>query len=97
MFGVIFVCCSTIITAYQIGAIVIRTCTDKIYMHHVLQPFKKNVLLLIIQWWSVLFTQKTIVPSVKLDDIMLYLIGLGLCYLTPLSTIVQLYRGDQFY
>ena len=39
MFDVIFVCCSTIITAYQIGAIVIRTCTDKIYMYHGLQPF----------------------------------------------------------
>ena len=23
--------------------------------------------------------------------------GLGLCYLTPLSTIFQLYRGSQFY
>jgi len=34
MFDVIFVCCSTIITAHQIGAIVIRTFTYKIY--HVL-------------------------------------------------------------
>jgi len=24
-------------------------------------------------------------------------LGLGLCYLTPLSTIFQLYRGDRFY
>ena len=88
MFDVIFVCCSTIITAYQNMFTNDLSCTLAIL---------NNIIIINYTMVFGFIHSENNSTQRQTWKYNLYLIGIGLWYLTPLSTMSKLYRGNQLY